>query len=72
GPGGTWTVAEQVGTDDGIPELLWAGDLDRDGAMDLLLDVTPKYSFQLYRLYLSSAATEGPFAAVAESMYVTD
>lgn len=47
---------------DGSPELIWAGDLDRDGRLDLLLDLTDHYNVQLYSLFLSSQA--GPHEIV--------
>ncbi len=41
------------------PRLLWAGDLDRDGQLDLILDrSTSEFSLEP-SLYLSSAAKEG-------------
>jgi hypothetical protein len=43
----------------GRPALLWAGDLDRDGKVDLLMDVSGHYSSMELRLYLSSRATPG-------------
>jgi len=39
------------------PSLLWAGDLDRDGSPDLLLDVTDHYNVSALALYLSSKAS---------------
>lgn len=52
---------------DGVPKLIWAGDVDRDGELDLLLDVTWHYNLSHYALYLSSAAKEGELVAkVAE------
>ncbi len=41
---------------DRSPALLWAGDLDRDGKLDLLMDLTYHYNVTLYSLFLSSAA----------------
>jgi hypothetical protein len=41
---------------DGLPTLLWAGDLDRDGKLDLLLDLTNHYNVSEYTLFLSSMA----------------
>ena len=70
--GQSWVLAEHASTDGGAPKLLWAGDLDADGELDLLVDVTPKYSVELVRLYLSSAAIEGPLAQVAERRRVVD
>jgi hypothetical protein len=34
--------------------LLWAGDLDRDGQLDLFVKVASHYNEALYRLYISS------------------
>jgi hypothetical protein len=42
----------------------WAGDLDADGAPDLLLEVDPGSGAEL-RLYLSSAAAPGEIAGLA-------
>ncbi len=44
---------------DAYPTLLWAGDLDRDGKIDLLLDVTMHYALSKYTLFLSSQADDG-------------
>lgn len=44
---------------DAQPRLLWAGDLDRDGRMDLLFDLTDHYNVSRLTLFLSSAAKEG-------------
>lgn len=44
---------------DATPRLVWAGDLDRDGKLDLLFDATYHYNVSLLALYLSSAAKEG-------------
>ena len=41
---------------DAYPTLLWAGDMDRDGKIDLLLDITNHYASSNYVLFLSSAA----------------
>jgi hypothetical protein len=37
--------------------VLWAGDLDRDGRLDLYMDLSRKYSVSRRVLFLSSAAT---------------
>lgn len=50
--------------DDAAPELLFAGDLDRDGRLDLLFNLTDHYNVSRTVLLLSSAAREGD--AVAE------
>jgi hypothetical protein len=39
--------------------ILWAGDLDRDGKLDLITTFSPKYSWYPRTLYLSSQAEEG-------------
>lgn len=49
--------------DDASPQLLFAGDLDRDGQLDLLFDVTDHYNLQLPTLFLSS----GPSSSAPSS-----
>ncbi|MDD4053172.1 MAG: hypothetical protein PHR28_14905 [candidate division Zixibacteria bacterium] len=44
---------------DGLPTLLWAGDLDRDGRLDLIMNLTNHYNVDLYALFLSSKADPG-------------
>ena len=46
---------------DAMPELLVAGDLDRDGVLDLLLDTTDHYNLSRPTLFLSSQAGPGEF-----------
>jgi hypothetical protein len=41
---------------DAHPSLLWAGDIDRDGALDLLLDLSNHYNISNPTLFLSSDA----------------
>lgn len=45
--------------DDATPALLFAGDLDRDGRLDLVLDITDHYNVSRPVLYLSSKAGAG-------------
>ena len=53
--------------DEAAPGLLFAGDLDGDGALDLLFDVTDHYNLSAPTLFLSGAAGEGELVrAVAE------
>jgi len=52
---------------DGRPHLVWAGDLDRDGRIDLVFNLTDHYNVSHMALFLSSAAKEGEFVGkVAE------
>ena len=46
------------------PALLWAGDLDRDGKLDLLYDLRSCYMYNELALFLSSAAKEGEFVGL--------
>jgi hypothetical protein len=48
---------------DGPPTVVWAGDLDRDGRLDLLADLTTDYVGHLYVLYVSSLASAGNLVA---------
>jgi hypothetical protein len=45
--------------DDAIFKFIWAGDLDRDGALDLIMDLTNHYNVSRIVLFLSSMAEEG-------------
>lgn len=45
--------------DEASPSLLFAGDLDGDGALDLLYDVTDHYNVTAPTLFLSGAAGDG-------------
>lgn len=52
-------LAEDETFDDPIYVLLWAGDLDKDGIPDLLLDLSNHYNLARYTLFLSSKAERG-------------
>lgn len=52
----TWSLDS-----DASPHLLFAGDLDRDGRLDLIIDATDHYNLSLPTLFLSSAAGPGQF-----------
>jgi hypothetical protein len=41
------------------PTLLWAGDMDKDGKLDLLMDITNHYNVSEIALFLSSLAGSG-------------
>lgn len=43
----------------GCPRLIWAGDLDGDGKLDLLLDTTSHYNLSRPTLFLSTKAKAG-------------
>lgn len=45
--------------DSSFPSLLWAGDLDGDGKIDLLMDTTDNYNVRQLTLFLSSKAKPG-------------
>lgn len=51
-----WTAAA---LDDSSPRVIWYGDLDRDGKIDLLLNLTDHYNVTSLELFLSSLATKG-------------
>jgi len=44
-----------------FPGVIWAGDLDKDGKLDLFMDMTRSERSVGYALFLSSAAKEGEF-----------
>ncbi len=46
-------------SDSSFPSLLWAGDLDGDGKIDLLMDTTDNYNVRNLSLFLSSKAKPG-------------
>lgn len=48
-----------LGFGEAVPRLLFAGDLDRDGRVDLLLDTTDHYNLSRPTLFLSGAAGKG-------------
>jgi hypothetical protein len=57
--------------DDPHFDLHWAGDLDGDGKLDLVVDLSRKYSVLTYRLLLSTRARPGQLvgdAALFETM----
>jgi hypothetical protein len=51
-------VESAVGFDDAFPRVIWAGDLDRDGEIDLFMDTARHYQSIDYTLFLSSAAKD--------------
>lgn len=49
------------------PTVVWAGDLDADGRLDLLLNTSDHYNVSELRLYLSSMAKAGELASEVAS-----
>tara|TARA_B110001450_G_scaffold205578_1_gene195529 strand:- start:136 stop:609 length:474 start_codon:yes stop_codon:yes gene_type:complete len=47
---------EQDHFDDAMIQIIWTGDIDKDGFPDLYLDISYKYSFSNPALFLSSKA----------------
>lgn len=47
--------------DEGFQELIWAGDIDGDKKLDLVLTLSKKYSHYPYYLYLSKGTESGLF-----------
>ena len=45
--------------DDAMTAILWVGDLDGDGIPDMIIDMSPKYSYSTPSLFLSSQADDG-------------
>lgn len=54
--------------EEAYPGLLWVGDLDRDGKLDLIADITYHYNVQHLVLYLSSYAKQGQLVGLAAEL----
>ncbi|HUP88043.1 MAG TPA: hypothetical protein VM100_01710 [Longimicrobiales bacterium] len=52
--------------DEGRASVEWAGDLDRDGKVDLLMSITPKYSVRALQLFLSKQRVGASWPLAAE------
>src|SRR5262245_65556102 len=59
GPGTTNDPALVVSCDEPHFTVHWAGDLDRDGRLDMLVTFSHKYSYHPRQLLLSSGARSG-------------
>lgn len=58
--GVTQVLVRNLGRDeDAAPSLFWAGDLDRDGRLDYLLDTTDHYNVTEWTLFLSHGTGDG-------------
>lgn len=51
--------------DDPLFSLLWAGDKDNDGKIDIVMEMSPKYSYSKKITYLSSKAKDGQLVGIA-------
>jgi hypothetical protein len=63
GPGTTNDPALVVSCDEPHFTVHWAGDLDRDGRLDMLVTFSHKYSYHPRQLFLSSGAPPGELVA---------
>jgi hypothetical protein len=52
------------------PGVVWAGDLDRDGAVDFLVNLSTHYASRDYHLLLSTAASPGALFLDAGQLFV--
>ncbi len=56
---------------DTSPSLMWCGDLDGDGKMDLIMDTTTNYNVSDVTLFLSSKAKPGKLVKQVAHQYST-
>lgn len=52
------------------PSIIWAGDLDRDGQVDLFLDILNHYAGRHYALYLSCEADAGDLVKLVADLFI--
>ena len=57
---------------DAVPTLIWAGDLNRDGRLDLLMETANHYRKMELTLFLSTAEGSGDFVFVATRFTTVD
>ena len=53
---------------DAWPHVTWAGDVDRDGRLDLLIDLTDHYNVSAPTLFLSTLAKPGELVGAAAEL----
>jgi len=63
-------IQHEIAAAEDTPSLLWAGDLDRDGQIDLLLDISNHYAARHYVLYLSSEADKGDLVKPVAELFI--
>lgn len=56
---------DSLGVDEPQISVFWAGDLDRDGKLDLVMNLSPKYSAWHVKLWLSTKAGKGELVGLA-------
>ena len=64
-------IQHEIAVAEDTPSLLWAGDLDRDGQLDLLLDISNHYAARHYVLYLSSEADAGDLVKPVAELFIS-
>lgn len=69
GPRQVLVVHDRTCAED-TPSLLWAGDLDRDGKLDLFMDILNHYAGRHYALYLSSEAEDGELVKLVADLFI--
>lgn len=52
------SLVSHASFDDAMTSILWAGDLDRDGYMDFLIDMSSHYNQRLPTLFLSAPSQD--------------
>lgn len=55
--------------DDNMVEFIWVGDIDGDQIPDLFMDISHKYSFSRFVLYLSSVSNENELLKKVDELY---
>jgi len=61
---------KQIGADS-APSLLWCGDLDGDGKLDLIMDTTDNYNASIVTVFLSGKAKPGKLVQEVASQLAT-
>lgn len=67
----TSLLAQAATFDDSMIEILFVGDIDKDGMLDLVIDVSNKYSRSEIALFLSSCAKSNEAVGLVNVVYQT-